>query len=607
MSVEALNCQCCGAPLKIESSTCKCDYCGSINIIGGDIGKYIDQLNRANKLRQQCEFDQAYSIYDDILSENIPSVDVLWSQALCEYGIEYVPDPVSGRYFPTLHRIKDINFLNYRNYTEALELADEEQKKQLKKEAEEIARIQEEYLNTASNEKPYDAFICYKETDSETGDITEDTALAEELYNELKGRGYKVFFAKETLKEKLSIDYEPYIFAALKSAKVMAVIGTKSECFTAVWVKNEWGRFLKLMDENPEKRIFFACKDTEDLPRAFANRQAQLLNDNRAIKNLAANIVTYLNNTSLKKAKDLKPLLTQDEYDRIISEKTQDYTNSLYKTKYGNKESDLSHDLSEFVSSARGTNKLYIFSYHAGAIMLLLFGLLHIIYPFFMKYHYSESISSPLGLFIIFINLIFFGGTVTLFSSLFFFTLFNLNNTKTSPQTVMSLIESVILLTGIFFIQQFIFFALFPVIDIMLLCAAVTFIFLKGFVRWIDPCYSINKKAFGKAQSKYKTIEKLEELSKEEFFEFDKGELEYLKQNYIRSEAEVKDYHYNEVEALVSEKSKAHTQTIQKIESYNLNTKKQIRTRNIFTIIYGSSAILLTVINILILFLLGYI
>ena len=116
MSIEALNCQCCGAPLKVTSSICECEYCSTMNFIGGDACKYINKLNRANKLRQQCEFDRAYVIYDDILSENIPSVDILWSQALCEYGIEYVPDPISSRFFPTLHRIKDVSFMNSRSF-----------------------------------------------------------------------------------------------------------------------------------------------------------------------------------------------------------------------------------------------------------------------------------------------------------------------------------------------------------------------------------------------------------------------------------------------------------------------------------------------------------
>ena len=343
MGIESLNCQCCGAPLKIVSSTCECEYCGNINIIGGDAGKYINQLNRANKLRQQCEFDHAYSVYDIILSENTPSVDVLWSQALCEYGIEYVPDPISSRYFPTLHRIKDVSFLNSRCFVEAFELADEKPKKQLKKSAEEIAKIQEKYLNIASNEKPYDAFICYKETNADSGEKTEDVTLAEELYHELTGRGYKVFFARETLKDKLSIDYEPYIFAALKSSKAMAVIGTKAEYFTSVWVKNEWGRFLKLMEKDPDKMMFFACDNPEELPRAFATKQAQLLGKDDAIKNLAANIDKFLKENSASDLNLQKTALSEEQkrFDRILTEKSEQFLNNLENTDFGNRKKEI--------------------------------------------------------------------------------------------------------------------------------------------------------------------------------------------------------------------------------------------------------------------------
>ena len=294
MSIEALNCQCCGAPLKIENSICECEYCSTINFINGDAGKYITQLNRANKLRQQCEFDRAFTIYDDILAENIPSVDVLWSQALCEYGIEYVKDPISSRYFPTLHRIKDVSFLNSRCFIEAEELADEQQKEQLRAAAEEIARIQEEYLNIAADEKPYDVFICYKETDDETKKQTEDSEIAKQLYDLLLDLGLKVFFARITLQDKLGINFEPYIFAALKSSTVMVVLGTKAEYFNAVWVKNEWTRFLKLKEMDAQKLLLFACNKIEDLPPAFQRRQSQLLTQENAISNLAYNIGKYI-------------------------------------------------------------------------------------------------------------------------------------------------------------------------------------------------------------------------------------------------------------------------------------------------------------------------
>ena len=294
MNVEALSCQCCGAPLKLGNSVCTCEYCGTTNIVSGSTGKYIDLLNRANKLRQQCEFDRAFRVYDEILAENGSYVDVLWAQTLCEYGIEYVQDPTSGKYMPTLHRIKDESILNSESFIEAVGMADDAQKAELKSAAMEIAKIQEDYLSIAAGEKPYDVFICYKETDDETGERTRDSDIAYKLYEQLGRYGLKVFFSRVTLQDKLGVNYEPYIFAALKSATVMAVIGTKADYFSAVWVRNEWARFYKLRESNDRKLMFFACNDIEDLPPVFRQKQAQLLSEPDAVENMAENIRDYV-------------------------------------------------------------------------------------------------------------------------------------------------------------------------------------------------------------------------------------------------------------------------------------------------------------------------
>lgn len=64
---------------------------------------------------------------------------------------------------------------------------------------------------------------------------------------EMQAKGYRVFFSRITLEDKLGLEYEPYIFAALNSAKIMLAVGTDYEYYNAVWVKNEWSRYLKLM------------------------------------------------------------------------------------------------------------------------------------------------------------------------------------------------------------------------------------------------------------------------------------------------------------------------------------------------------------------------
>lgn len=104
-----------------------------------------------------------------------------------------------------------------------------------------------------------------------------DSVIAQELYYSLQKEGFKVFFAKITLENKIGESYEPYIYAALNSSKVMLVIGSKKEYFEAPWVKNEWSRFQALIKNGDEKTIIPCYKEMDpyDLPEEFAYLQAQ--------------------------------------------------------------------------------------------------------------------------------------------------------------------------------------------------------------------------------------------------------------------------------------------------------------------------------------------
>ena len=85
-------------------------------------------------------------------------------------------------------------------------------------------------IEASANEAPYDVFICYKETDFE-GKRTLDSVLAMDIYEALTDKGYRVFFSRVSLEDKLGTEYEPFIFAALNSAKIMLVVGTDYEYF----------------------------------------------------------------------------------------------------------------------------------------------------------------------------------------------------------------------------------------------------------------------------------------------------------------------------------------------------------------------------------------
>lgn len=272
-------CKMCGGPLEINGNDLItiCEYCDTKQTVPKSNDEVVANLfNRANNLRLKSEFDKAAEIYEKIINENSKEAEAYWGLVLCKYGVEYVEDPKTFKRIPTCHRTQYESILTDVDFLAVLENSTGVQKELYQSQAEEIAVLQKDVLEIVKKEKPFDVFICYKETD-ENGKRTIDSALANDIYYQLTQEGMKVFYSAITLENKLGHEYEPYIFAALNSAKVMLVVGTKPEYFESVWVKNEWSRFLKLM-KNDRSKLLIPCyrdMDAYDLPEEFSHIQAQ--------------------------------------------------------------------------------------------------------------------------------------------------------------------------------------------------------------------------------------------------------------------------------------------------------------------------------------------
>jgi len=274
-----IKCKMCGGTLEIAEglSVATCEYCGTNQTLPRLSDDRIANLyDRANHFRRNNEYDKAMGIYEQILNEDSTDAEAYWSLVLCRYGIEYVEDPATHKRVPTVNRAQFTSVYDDDNYKSALENADLSQKTLYEEEAKAINEIQKGILAISQKEDPFDVFICYKETDS-NGRRTPDSVMAQDLYYQLVQEGFKVFFARITLEEKLGSAYEPYIFAALNSAKVMVVLGTKPEHFNAVWVRNEWSRYLSLIKGGAKKILVPAYRDMDpyDLPDEFSHLQAQ--------------------------------------------------------------------------------------------------------------------------------------------------------------------------------------------------------------------------------------------------------------------------------------------------------------------------------------------
>lgn len=268
-------CKICGGDLNIErgQSIVECEYCG----VKQTLPKFLNEntklmYDRANSYLMHNEFDKAENIYNQILFSDKEDADAYWSLVLCKYGISYVKDPKTGRYVPTCNRTYYSSIFDDENYKNAIKYANEEKAELFKTDAKTIEDIQHGIIAISKKEKPFDIFISYKETYM-NGTRTRDSIAAQDLYDKLTSEGYKVFFSRITLEDKAGTEYEPYIYAALASSKVMITVCSSRENIESVWVKNEWSRFLSFAQRDNSKTILplYFDMDKSELPDEFAH------------------------------------------------------------------------------------------------------------------------------------------------------------------------------------------------------------------------------------------------------------------------------------------------------------------------------------------------
>ena len=273
-----LKCKICGGDIELnnDKDIGTCLYCGSTTTFPkvSDEQK-VGMFNRGNHFRLAGEFDEALVIYEQIIQEDDKDAEAHWCAALSRFGIEYVEDPATMEYLPTCHRASFDSFLDDIDVKSAIDNSDGITKRQYQKDALKIEEVRQGILATSSKEDPFDVFICYKETDK-NGGRTQDSVLAQDIYDRLTEKGYKVFFSRITLEDRVGTEYEPYIFASLNSAKAMIVVGTSKENLDSVWVKNEWSRFLAMMKKDRSKVILPCYKnmDPYDMPEALSALQS---------------------------------------------------------------------------------------------------------------------------------------------------------------------------------------------------------------------------------------------------------------------------------------------------------------------------------------------
>lgn len=281
MSIKNLKCECCTGNLKqLTQNKYKCESCGQ---------EYIDHISTdeeriwlasANKTLRMGNFDDAYEEFNKIVEKYPNCYEAYYGMTLCSHGIIYIDDILENKKVPTCYNVTITSFLNDINYKKTLELCPKELKANYEEQARKIEVIRQEWVEKVSKEPPYDIFISFKKSDKEKNiKETSDYLSAFLLYNHLKSKlNLNVFFSPETLKNKVAERYEPYIYHAINTSKVMIVYGEKPEYINSTWVKNEWARFLRKI-KNKEKEpnslvVVYKGFDPYNLPKELRDLQA---------------------------------------------------------------------------------------------------------------------------------------------------------------------------------------------------------------------------------------------------------------------------------------------------------------------------------------------
>lgn len=271
-------CNICGANLIYKDGKWVCPACGAFKTEEISNEEVTLLYNAAQKLRL-ASFDDAEEAYRDIIAKYPENSEGHWGLVLSKYGIKY-EDDYDGKKLPTCYATSIESILADKDYLDAVRLCkDKYQKEYYIGQGKVLEKIRIEWLEKASKEPKYDVFLCFKDSDKQNNmERTDDSIEVANLYTHLSSIGYKVFYSRESLRDKVAEKYEPYIYNALNTAAVMIVYGSKIEYFSSVWMKNEWTRYIRRLKEGLkiDGSLVVACDGVNpaELPRPLNQMQA---------------------------------------------------------------------------------------------------------------------------------------------------------------------------------------------------------------------------------------------------------------------------------------------------------------------------------------------
>ena len=234
----------------------KCRYCHTVNErpqTKREVSGIYGQLENADDYLHAGDYDSAEELYDYVIRHQPEEPRAYWGKLMCKYGVQSVGDGPAKTIL--CHFIRDKSFLAEPDFKKACKYADEKTRAYYEAEGERINTVQMEIRRRCENEKPFDIFLCYKETEPDSGERTKDSERMSELYDNLTAKGYRVFYAHKTLyKADISSEkYEAIIYHAIHTARLMIVFASKVFYLNTFWVKSEWTRYQERFSQPGDK------------------------------------------------------------------------------------------------------------------------------------------------------------------------------------------------------------------------------------------------------------------------------------------------------------------------------------------------------------------